>query len=112
MIDFFRKLFDTSDFPARWNCGNWDTFHGYLHIFSDIAVWAAYTAIPIALIYFCGIKRREILFTRIVLLFALFIVACGMTHLIEALIFYQPVYRFLGLMKLLCAEPSEALLVG
>jgi len=31
MLDFFRKLFDTSDFPARWNCGNWSSFHGFLH---------------------------------------------------------------------------------
>ena len=106
MSDFFRKLFDTSDFPARWNCGRWDAPHGYLHIFSDLAVWAAYLAIPITLIYFCGKKRREILFTRIVLLFAFFIVACGMTHLVEALIFYHPVYRFLGILKLVTAVVS------
>jgi hypothetical protein len=32
MFDFLSKLFDTSDFPARWHCGHWTVGHGWLHI--------------------------------------------------------------------------------
>jgi len=31
--DFFTNIFDASDWPARWHCGNWSDFHGWLHIF-------------------------------------------------------------------------------
>jgi two-component system, chemotaxis family, sensor kinase Cph1 len=106
MDDFFRKLFDTSDFPARWSCGNWDEFHGWLHIGSDIAIWAAYFMIPLALGYYWWSKRSELVFPRLFWLFAAFIFFCGATHLIEAVIFYQPVYRFSGLMKFATAVVS------
>ena len=43
MLDFLMRLFDTSDFPPRWYCGNWTDGHGWLHILSDIAIWGAYT---------------------------------------------------------------------
>ena len=45
-MDFFTRLFDTSDFPPRWHCGNWTAGLGWLHILSDLGVWGAYIAIP------------------------------------------------------------------
>ncbi len=108
MSGFFRNLFETSDFPARWNCGTWDSFHGWLHILSDIAIWGAYSMIPIALTYYWWSKRDELAFPRLFWLFGAFIFSCGTTHLIEALIFYHPVYRISGLMKLVTAVVSWA----
>ncbi|MBK1826897.1 sensor histidine kinase [Haloferula rosea] len=108
MSDFFSKLLDTSDFPDRWNCGNWDTFHGWLHIGSDLAIWAAYGAIPIALVSYGWKKRGELRFGPVLFLFAAFILSCGTTHLIEAIIFYEPVYRLSGLVKLITAVVSWA----
>ena len=32
MFEFLTPLFDTTGFPARWNCGNWTPGHGWLHI--------------------------------------------------------------------------------
>ncbi|MES2980886.1 MAG: HAMP domain-containing sensor histidine kinase [Verrucomicrobiota bacterium] len=106
MFDFFSKLFDTSDFPARWNCGNWNSFDGWLHILSDIAIWGAYFMIPFALGYFWWSKRDELVFPRLLWLFAAFIFFCGTTHLIEAVIFYEPIYRISGLMKFITAVVS------
>lgn len=106
MIDFFRKLFDTADFPQRWFCGNWETGHGWLHIISDLAIFGAYTAIPTTLIIFAWKKHRDILFEKLIWLFAAFIFACGTTHLIEATIFWQPWYRFAGLIKAITAVIS------
>ncbi|MDA8746219.1 ATP-binding protein [Rubripirellula amarantea] len=105
MSEFLVKFFDTGDFPARWQCGNWSDFLGWLHIGSDLATFAAYYAIPIVLVYFAR-KRRDFPFKRIFWLFAAFISACGTVHLIEAVIFYYPIYRISGLMKLFTAIVS------
>ncbi|MEZ6087732.1 MAG: ATP-binding protein [Pirellulaceae bacterium] len=105
MQQFFAKLFDTADFPARWYCGNWSDFHGWLHIVSDVAIWGAYFGIPISLIYFAR-KRSDVVLPRIVYLFAAFILACGTTHLIEAVIFWNPIYRISALAKLFTASVS------
>ena len=61
MLEFLAKLFDTSDFPARWHCGNWSASHGWLHVLSDVAIFGAYTAIPCVLAYFI-IRRRDVPF--------------------------------------------------
>jgi PAS domain S-box-containing protein len=108
MIEFFSKLFDTSDFPPRWRCGIWDDAHGWLHILSDLAIFGAYTAIPLVIAFFVIRKKQDIPFPRILWLFVIFIFACGTTHLIEAIIFWQPIYRFAGIVKLLTATASWA----
>jgi signal transduction histidine kinase/ActR/RegA family two-component response regulator len=106
MIDFLSKLFDTSDFPPRWRCGIWTDGHGWLHIFSDLAIFGAYTAIPLVIAFFVIRRKQDVPFPRIFWLFVIFIFACGTTHLVEAIIFWQPVYRFAGLVKLLTAVAS------
>src|ERR1041384_3311538 len=107
MIYFLTHLFDTSDFPPRWQCGNWTAAHGWLHILSDLGIWSAYFAIPCILVYF-AVKRRDVPFRGIFLLFGAFILACGTTHLMEAIIFYWPVYRLAGMIKLFTAVVSWA----
>jgi signal transduction histidine kinase/CheY-like chemotaxis protein len=106
MIDFLSNLFDTSDFPPRWRCGIWTEGHGWLHIFSDLAIFGAYTAIPLVIAFFVIRKKQDVPFPRIFWLFVIFIFACGTTHLIEAIIFWQPIYRFAGVVKLLTAVAS------
>lgn len=112
MVEFFRKIFDTSDFPARWNCGNWDPFHGWMHILSDLGVWSAYMMIPVALTYYWWRKRDELAFPRLFWLFGAFIFSCGFTHLIEAVIFYQPIYRLSAVVKLITALVSWATVIA
>jgi chemotaxis family two-component system sensor kinase Cph1 len=83
---FFAKLFDTADWPARWHCGSWSDFHGWLYILSDIAIWAAYFAIPFLLFRIIS-KRKDIPFPKILWLFIGFILLCGATHFIVLLYF-------------------------
>lgn len=111
MLDFLARLFDTSDFPARWSCGRWTDGHGWLHILSDLGVWSAYVAIPIVLAYF-ALRRRDIPFRWIFLLFGAFILACGTTHLMEAIIFWWPAYRLAGVIKLVTALISWATVIA
>ncbi len=111
MWEFLSNLFNTSDFPPRWHCGTWSSGHGWLHILSDTAVFGAYTAIPVVLAFFV-IRKRDIPFPKIFWLFAAFIFACGFGHLIEAIIFWQPVYRFAGVVKLTTAVVSWATVIA
>lgn len=100
VAEFFRKLFSTEGFPARWHCGHWTDFHGWVYIIGDLLVWSAYFAIPLIIVMYVSRKRTAgIRFQRIYLLFASFILACGSTHLIDALIFWYPVYRFSALAR-------------
>jgi len=104
-MELITGLFDTSGFPARWRCGNWTPAHGWLHILSDMGVWAAYFAIPLVLGSFVA-RRRDLPFRRVLLLFVAFILLCGTTHLMDAVIFWWPAYRLAGVLKLLTAVVS------
>jgi hypothetical protein len=107
MANLITELFDTSGFPARWHCGVWSDALGWLHIGSDTAIFLAYTAIPIVLAYFV-VRKPEVPFPKIFWLFVVFIFACGFGHLLEAIIFWHPVYRLDGVVKLLTAVASWA----
>ena len=102
---FFSHLFDTGSYPARWNCGAWTPLEGWLHIVSDVAIFLAYFAIPVALVFFVS-RRKDVPFYGIFFLFAAFILCCGTGHLLEAFIFYHPIYRVAGLLKLVTAIVS------
>jgi two-component system, cell cycle sensor histidine kinase and response regulator CckA len=106
MSSFLTNLFDTSDFPARWNCGHWTALHGWTHVIADVAIFGAYAAIPLSIAYYVLRKRQEIVFPRLYWLFAAFILSCGLVHLTEAFIFWYPVYRFSGMLKVLTALAS------
>ena len=115
MGTFFSKLWDTSDFPPRWECGKWESFHGWLHIASDFAVFGAYTAIPVVILFFAWRRKQNnqpIQFPYLFWLFCAFIFACGTVHLIEAAIFFTPIYRISGVFKFLTAVFSWATVIA
>lgn len=105
IIDFFQNLLGIESWPARWQCGIWTPFHGWLYIISDIMIWLAYTAIPVAIGYFI-LKKRNLPYNKVFILFTLFILSCGFTHLIDALIFWFPVYRFAAIARFVTAVVS------
>ncbi len=107
MFEWFRLIFDTSGFPPRWKCGEWSDIHGWTHVISDVAVFGAYVAIPIALAYFVR-QRPAVPFPRLFWRFSLFIMTCGLTHLVEATIFWNPWYRFSAVLKVCTAIASWA----
>src|SRR6478609_7232898 len=111
MIEALSGLFDTTGFPPRNQCGaNWTPSLIWLHVTSDLFIWLAYVSIPLVLLYFT--RRRDLPFPRLFVLFALFILACGTTHLIDALMFEYPVYRFAGVMKFVTAVVSWATVIA
>lgn len=107
VIEFFQKLFLVESWPPRWYCGKWTDFHGWLYILSDLAIWAAYFAIPLLLIRFLA-RKRGIPLPSVFLLFGAFILLCGMTHLMDAVIFWWPAYRLSALIRFFTAVVSWA----
>lgn len=105
LSEFFAGIFSTSEWPARWYCGYWSDFHGWLYIVSDLLIWAAYFVIPTFLVRFI-LKRKDFPFPKTIWLFVAFIFFCGATHLIDALIFWVPVYRFSALVRFATAIVS------
>lgn len=72
---------------------------------SDLAIFGAYVAIPCVLAYFVR-RRKDVPFPRIFWLFVAFIFFCGTTHLIEAILFWYPVYRVAAVVKFITAAVS------
>lgn len=98
-LDFFSTLGSTSEWPPRWYCGEWSTFHGWFYIISDFLIWLAYFAIPLTLFYFIRKSNQRLPFQGVFSLFILFIAACGITHLIEVVIFWIPIYKISAIAK-------------
>lgn len=106
VTDFISKLFDTRDFNALWYSGHWTSFHAWLYIVSDLLIAAAYFAISFIIIRFITGRKKRVAFNNLYFLFASFILACGLTHLVDAVIFWQPVYRFSAIIRLATATFS------
>ncbi len=109
MWAFISNLFDPSGFPPRWQCGvAWseEQWLGWMHIVSDIATFAAYYAVPVVVIY-CVARRHDVSMPKIFYVFlGMIFFSCGTVHLIEAGIFWWPVYRLSAVTKFITASVS------
>jgi chemotaxis family two-component system sensor kinase Cph1 len=99
VFEFFKRLFATDEWPPRWHCGNWTSFHGWLYILSDLTIWVAYFLIPLIILNYLGKKKNGIKFQKVYLLFAAFILLCGITHFLDAMMFWIPMYRLNALVR-------------
>lgn len=96
-----QSILDTSGFPARWNCGDWTSLHGWTHIVADLVTFGAYFAIPTVLMLF--MMRRNVVYPRAFVLFGLLFLGCGTVHLVEATLFWNPWYRLSAVVKVVTA---------
>jgi len=86
-------------------CYLWDPGLIRLHIVSDSLIGLAYIAIPISLVSFMR-RRPDLPFNWMFLLFGLFIVACGATHLMALWTLWNPDYWLEGGVKAITAAAS------
>jgi PAS domain S-box-containing protein len=104
-MDWINRLFSSSGFMPHGFCYTWDPYVVWLNGVSDILIALAYYTIPLTLVYFVR-RRRDLAFHWMFLCFALFIVACGTTHVIELWTIWHPVYWLAGVIKALTAAVS------
>jgi len=61
----------------------------WVHLYSDLAMFAAFVAIPCLLAYLAW-RRSALTFRRSILLFAVAILTCGVAHLLDAIMIALP----------------------
>ena len=104
-MGIFQRLFSTDEFMPHGMCYEWNPYVIWLHVVSDSLIALAYYSIPLTLIYFVR-KRKDLVFDWMFLCFAIFIVACGTTHLMEILNIWHPTYWLSGVIKAFTAIVS------
>lgn len=86
-------------------CINWNPFLLSLHVGSDLLIALAYFSIPVSLLW---ISKRQNLgsLQTVYYLFALFILACGVTHVLGIATLWIPLYLVEGYAKAFTALVS------
>ncbi len=103
MLEKILQLLEINGFIPHGHCYLWQTNLVGLHVLSDGLIALAYFSIPIMLIYFVRKRHDVAAFTKVSLLFSSFIIACGITHVMEIWTLWYPVYWLSGLLKAITA---------
>src|SRR5206468_9708164 len=104
-MDFFRVLLGQNGFMPHGHCYLWDPGLMRLHLISDFLIAAAYFIIPFTLVNSVR-KRRDLPFNWMFVCFGIFIIACGMTHVMEIITLWKPYYWISGIVKAITALAS------
>ncbi len=86
-------------------CFTWLPSLVWLHVISDALIGLAYLTIPIGLVVLVR-RRKDLPLHWMFLLFGLFIVSCGLTHLLGIWTIWQPDYWVAGGVKAVTAAAS------
>lgn len=105
MSNFFDVLFGPNGFMPHGHCFLWQPGILWTTVTSDFLIFGSYVAISGALWYFAT-KRRDIEFKSLFVLFGIFILACGMTHLLDVITVWYPAYWVSGSVKAVTAAAS------
>lgn len=103
MLEKILQLLEMNGFIPHGHCYLWQTNLVGLHVLADGLIALAYFSIPIMLIYFVRKRHDVAAFTKVSLLFSAFIIACGITHVMEIWTLWYPVYWLSGLLKAITA---------
>src|ERR1041384_468420 len=76
-----------------------------LHAISDSLIAVSYLLIPAALLVLVR-RRHDLAFQWAFILFGVFILACGATHILGVVTLWIPVYRLEGIVKAITAIAS------
>lgn len=105
MIDFIATSSSSDGFMPHGHCYLWQPDVLWLNLISDTLITLAYFSIPITLVYFVR-KRKDLEFNWMFVCFAVFILACGTTHLMEIWNIWHADYWLAGSIKALTAMAS------
>ncbi len=98
----------SDQFMPHGYCFLWRPELVWLHVLADLMIAMSYFAIPITIMIIMRKRKSPIPFAWVFWMFAAFILFCGMTHLIELVAIWKPIYYIEGLVKVLTAAISLA----
>ncbi|NVK24081.1 MAG: PAS domain-containing protein [Gammaproteobacteria bacterium] len=93
------------DYMPHGHCYMWQPHILWTHVLSDLLIATAYFSIPVAILMFMK-KRKDIGYNSVFVLFSLFILFCGITHLFGIWTIWQGVYGYHGIAKAFTAGIS------
>jgi PAS domain S-box-containing protein len=102
-----RWLFGPAGLTPHGFCLLWQPGLIWLHALSDIGIGLAYFAIPVVVVAILRL-RPDIGFRPVFVLFAAFILLCGMGHWLDLITLWMPAYGIEGVVKALTAVTSIA----
>jgi signal transduction histidine kinase len=104
--------FSSDGLMPHGQCYLWRPALVWLHAGSDTIIGLSYLAISTTLFVFVRQCRGEIPFRWLFVAFAVFIVACGGTHLMDVWTLWTPTYWLAGDLKVVTAVASAATAVA
>jgi PAS domain S-box-containing protein len=105
MFESLSSFFASAGFEPHGHCFLWEKSLLWLYIISDSLIALSYYSIPLALVVFV-MKRRDLAFHWMFLMFGGFILACGTTHVLGIWTLWRPVYWLDGSVKAITAGLS------
>ena len=106
-MNWFSRLFSGDGFMPHGSCYLWDPGVLWLNVVGDALIFAAYLSIPVILVHIIR-KRRGVPFGLVFFCFAIFIIACGLTHILDVIAVWLPLYWLAGVLKAVTAIASIA----
>ena len=105
MLESIDRFLAIRGLPPHGYCLLWEPELIWSHVVADTIIAAAYFSIPVVLWRLLRM-RRDIEFGWMVGLFAMFILACGMTHVMGILTLWVPAYGWEAVIKVVTAAAS------
>lgn len=105
MPDTNVSWFSGEHFLPHGHCYMWTPGILWMHVISDILIAMAYFAIPFVLLHLAR-RRRDLPFNGLLVAFGIFIVSCGLTHLMDVWNVWHTDYWLEGLIKVITAAAS------
>jgi len=107
MLELLKEVFAGGPFIPHGHCYLWLPALVWLHVGTDSLIALAYYVMPIILISFVR-KRPDLPFNWMFLMFGVFIIACGTTHVMSVWNLWYPTYWLSGGIKAGTAAVSLA----
>ncbi len=105
MPDTNVSWFSGEHFLPHGHCYMWTPGILWMHVIADILIAMAYFTIPFVLMYVAR-RRRDLPFNWLLVCFGMFIVACGLTHVMAVWNVWHTNYRLEGVLKVITAAAS------
>ncbi|MHA6289532.1 hypothetical protein [Maricaulis sp. CAU 1757] len=99
---------DINNFMPHGMCFLWRPELLGMHIIADLVIALAYFSIPITIGLFLRRSSSPIPFRWAFVMFGIFILFCGINHLMNIIVLWYPLYYIEGMLKLLTAGASVA----
>ena len=89
--NYYEDIFSPDRFMPHGHCYFWEPEILWSHAISDSIIALAYLCIPLTLIYIFR-RRDDFKFIWMMVLFAVFILGCGITHVFDVINIWKPMY--------------------